>query len=107
MDIIDLMDVSRCSVDSLDLNIFQQTKCNSIANYVMLTILELAVSVLCVFPLVYLRSDGVVLEGCSEYSERCQSMLERMRKVCSQLEIDGVNNIWIIKPGAKSRGRGE
>ncbi|XP_017335088.1 tubulin monoglycylase TTLL3 isoform X1 [Ictalurus punctatus] len=50
--------------------------------------------------------DGVVLEGCSEYSERCQSMLERMRKVCSQLEIDGVNNIWIIKPGAKSRGRG-
>lgn len=49
MDIIDLMDVSRCSVDSLDLNIFQQTKCNSIANYVMLTIHELAVSVFVCF----------------------------------------------------------
>ncbi|XP_026801286.3 tubulin monoglycylase TTLL3 isoform X2 [Pangasianodon hypophthalmus] len=50
--------------------------------------------------------DGVILEGCAEYAERCQSMLARMRKVCSQLETDGINNIWIIKPGAKSRGRG-
>ncbi|KAF5897056.1 tubulin monoglycylase TTLL3-like, partial [Clarias magur] len=50
--------------------------------------------------------DGVILEGCTEYAERCQSMLARMKKVCSQLETDGVNNIWIIKPGAKSRGRG-
>ncbi|XP_058258450.1 tubulin monoglycylase TTLL3 [Hemibagrus wyckioides] len=50
--------------------------------------------------------DGVMLEGCMENAECCQSMLARMQKVCSQLETDGVNNIWIIKPGAKSRGRG-
>ncbi|KAK2858256.1 hypothetical protein Q7C36_006175 [Tachysurus vachellii] len=50
--------------------------------------------------------DGVILEGCTTFAKRCQSMLARMQKVCSQLETDGVNNIWIIKPGAKSRGRG-
>lgn len=56
---------------------------------------------------VHLCSDGAIVEGCTKYAVRCQSMLDRMRKVCPQLETDGVNNIWIIKPGAKSRGRGK
>ncbi|KAI4905758.1 hypothetical protein NFI96_018694 [Prochilodus magdalenae] len=50
--------------------------------------------------------DGVIIEGCSEYAERCRSMLTCMHKVCPQLETDGLSNIWIIKPGAQSRGRG-
>ncbi|KAL0978304.1 hypothetical protein UPYG_G00168660 [Umbra pygmaea] len=49
---------------------------------------------------------GVVIEGIDVYKERCQDMLTRLLKVCPQLETDGVHNIWIIKPGAKSRGRG-
>ncbi|XP_010879582.2 tubulin monoglycylase TTLL3 isoform X1 [Esox lucius] len=50
--------------------------------------------------------EGVVIEGSSEYIKRCQAMLTRLREVCPQLDTDGVHNIWIIKPGAKSRGRG-
>ncbi|XP_023323881.1 tubulin monoglycylase TTLL3 [Eurytemora carolleeae] len=33
-------------------------------------------------------------------------VLEKLRKVCPQYEMDGVLNLWIIKPGSSSRGRG-
>lgn len=50
--------------------------------------------------------DGADVEGCANYLSNCQDMLQRLREVCPQLDTDGVHNIWIVKPGAKSRGRG-
>lgn len=55
----------------------------------------------------FLCSEGLTIEGCEEYVERCKCMLEQMRQVCPQMETDGLCNIWIIKPGAMSRGRGD
>ncbi|XP_067097241.1 tubulin monoglycylase TTLL3 [Osmerus mordax] len=50
--------------------------------------------------------DGGLIEGAGEYVERCQAMLTTLHQFCPQLDTDGLHNIWIIKPGAKSRGRG-
>ncbi|KAM6980768.1 tubulin monoglycylase TTLL3 [Aplochiton taeniatus] len=50
--------------------------------------------------------EGAEIEGVSGYAETCQAMLTRLQQACPQLDTDGLHNIWIIKPGAKSRGRG-
>ncbi|XP_068450263.1 tubulin monoglycylase TTLL3 [Clinocottus analis] len=50
--------------------------------------------------------DGAWIRGSSVFVERCQATLTRLQEACPQLDTDGLNNIWIIKPGAKSRGRG-
>ncbi|KAJ8258639.1 hypothetical protein COCON_G00176510 [Conger conger] len=50
--------------------------------------------------------DGVEIEASDLYADSCQAMLQRLREVSPQLNTDGIHNIWIIKPGAKSRGRG-
>uniref|UniRef100_A0A3Q3MQV3 Tubulin monoglycylase TTLL3-like n=1 Tax=Mastacembelus armatus TaxID=205130 RepID=A0A3Q3MQV3_9TELE len=49
---------------------------------------------------------GAELENSDHFVKCCKTMLQRMRQVSPQLDIDGMHNIWIIKPGAKSRGRG-
>ncbi|XP_063842588.1 tubulin monoglycylase TTLL3-like [Scylla paramamosain] len=36
----------------------------------------------------------------------CESALERVVPFWPQLAMDGVRNLWIVKPGAQSRGRG-
>ncbi|XP_047437812.1 tubulin monoglycylase TTLL3 [Mugil cephalus] len=50
--------------------------------------------------------EGALIRSSSMFVERCQATLDRLHEVCPQLDTDGLNNIWIIKPGAKSRGRG-
>jgi len=52
-------------------------------------------------------------EGCDLNSispamvENCQQLLEKVKANWPQFEIDGVRNVWILKPGALSRGRGK
>uniref|UniRef100_A0A8C2XKK6 Tubulin tyrosine ligase-like family, member 3 n=1 Tax=Cyclopterus lumpus TaxID=8103 RepID=A0A8C2XKK6_CYCLU len=50
--------------------------------------------------------EGALIRGSGVFVERCQATLIRLQEACPQLDTDGLNNIWIIKPGAKSRGRG-
>jgi tubulin monoglycylase TTLL3/8 len=38
--------------------------------------------------------------------ESAKRVLTDVRKFWPQIDLDGMNNIWIVKPGAQSRGRG-
>ncbi|XP_034068128.1 tubulin monoglycylase TTLL3-like isoform X2 [Gymnodraco acuticeps] len=49
---------------------------------------------------------GEKIENSDIFVHCCKAMLERLVEVSPQLDIDGIHNIWIIKPGAMSRGRG-
>ncbi len=40
------------------------------------------------------------------YLNRIEQCLGVVEKIWPQYRIDGTRNIWISKPGAKSRGRG-
>jgi len=37
---------------------------------------------------------------------QCRQMLHQMKLLWPQYELDGYHDVWIFKPGAKSRGRG-
>uniref|UniRef100_A0A670JAL6 Uncharacterized protein n=1 Tax=Podarcis muralis TaxID=64176 RepID=A0A670JAL6_PODMU len=50
--------------------------------------------------------EGAVICNAENYFTQCQNILRRIISVNPQRDIDGLHNIWIIKPGAKSRGRG-
>ncbi|XP_006917941.1 protein monoglycylase TTLL8 [Pteropus alecto] len=50
------------------------------------------------------RGDAFISNSRSHYSQ-CQDLLNKISSVNPQTEIDGLQNIWIVKPAAKSRGR--
>lgn len=42
-----------------------------------------------------------------EHVKTCRMLCERLSQQWPQFALDGTQNIWIVKPGAKSRGRGK
>lgn len=56
---------------------------------------------------VLLCSGEAFIPSSRNHFSQCQALLNKITSVNPQTEIDGLRNIWIIKPAAKSRGRGE
>ncbi|KAF0883159.1 TTLL8 monoglycylase, partial [Crocuta crocuta] len=50
------------------------------------------------------HGDAFISNSRNHFSQ-CQALLNKITSVNPQTEIDGLRNIWIIKPAAKSRGR--
>ena len=51
--------------------------------------------------------NGKLSKLSDEMLKNCKQLLAKLMERLPQFEMDGMRNIWIIKPGAKSRGRGE
>ncbi|XP_059103979.1 protein monoglycylase TTLL8 [Peromyscus eremicus] len=54
---------------------------------------------------ILLFSGNAFIPDSRSYFSQCQTLLSKISSVNPQTEIDGIRNIWIIKPAAKSRGR--
>lgn len=38
--------------------------------------------------------------------DKCNLIVAKLQVAWPQYDLDGYRNVWILKPGAKSRGRG-
>ena len=56
--------------------------------------------------LFFIKSSNAEIEGMEVYLSKIDECLKNIETLCPQYHIDGTRNIWILKPGAKSRGRG-
>lgn len=54
----------------------------------------------------FLASSQAEIDGTERYLSEIDRVLNTVQNYWPQYEIDGTRNIWILKPGAKSRGRG-
>ncbi|XP_048152002.1 tubulin tyrosine ligase 3-like [Corvus hawaiiensis] len=54
----------------------------------------------------HVAHEGARLVLSKEQREQCQGVLQRLAEQLPQLGIEGNLNVWILKPSAKSRGRG-
>ncbi|NXJ20997.1 TTLL3 monoglycylase, partial [Dicrurus megarhynchus] len=54
----------------------------------------------------HVAHEGARLVLSKEQREQCQDVLQRLGEQLPQLGIEGNLNVWILKPSAKSRGRG-
>ncbi|NXP13321.1 TTLL3 monoglycylase, partial [Thinocorus orbignyianus] len=50
--------------------------------------------------------QGAQLALSGPQREQCQALLQHLAEWLPQLSMEGHHNVWILKPGAKSRGRG-
>ncbi|NXA68613.1 TTLL3 monoglycylase, partial [Mohoua ochrocephala] len=55
----------------------------------------------------HVAHEGARLVLSREQQEQCQDVLQRLGEQLPQLSIEGNLNVWILKPSAKSRGRGK
>jgi len=51
-------------------------------------------------------SDGATINQLCLRMNEIDSLLNQMITKWPQFGMDGIKNVWIVKPGAKSRGRG-
>ena len=53
-----------------------------------------------------LFSEDAVVTHTHTVIDDVKQVLRHVKEVWPQFELDGLQNVWIVKPGAKSRGRG-
>ena len=54
-----------------------------------------------------LFSEDAVVTHTHTVIDDVKQVLRHVKEVWPQFELDGLQNVWIVKPGAKSRGRGQ
>lgn len=52
-------------------------------------------------------SDEATMPDAYTKLEETKVIIDRIKSKWCQFDMDGTRNVWIVKPGAKSRGRGK